>query len=341
MKSGFILEATSRGDVLEIPLKFKSYEVGEVLGRGSFAVVVKVKDFVKNEEFAAKVMRRPKDNTDEMRLMERELRLGDTLSSPFLVNFIEVCYFEELIVVVMDLVNGKDLFTLILEDPDKVAANWRTIFVQMCRGVQYLHKKGLAHRDLKPDNILVDTNFQVKLCDYGFLVETEGTEIRRSVCGTLFYIAPEMVREVPYCEKVADVWALGVILYVIVTGCLPWESRDNDEIMQEIEHGITKLDMLATCQRDIVAKCCDLNPERRVTVDELLRFPLTRTTSDTSRDREMSSKRPRVTSTMNRPSQMRRSRRSMAPVSGVRGTPGSRLGPPMRSPMAVPRVRSE
>lgn len=269
----FLYEATDSGEVLAIPRRFKTYEVTGTIGTGSYAVVVGVSGQSRGVTLAAKVMRRPKPNTEEMRLVERELRLCETVSCHFLVTCVDVVYTDDLIILVMERGEGTDLLSLITQGPHIVAANWLTIFRQICYGVQYLHSHGLAHRDLKPENILVDETFNCKLCDYGLLCEVKPTTLNKTKYGTLPYMSPEMIYSETYNGMQSDIWALGVVLYVISTGCVPWKGESDAAIGQEITLGITDTESVGRIEEELILKCCSVNPETRPTIDEILANP--------------------------------------------------------------------
>lgn len=264
------IEATGRGDLLEIPKRFGPYETLETIGIGSYAVVVRVLNVNVGEVCAAKVMRRPDVNTDDIRLMERELRLSESVECEHLVRCVDVVYLEHLIILVLEHFEGRDLLTAVIEDPEGMSRNWKRIFRQMCLGVQYLHERGLAHRDLKPDNILINRDFDVKLCDYGLLCESRSSRISSTKCGTLPYMSPEMIHEKSYSGRSADIWALGVVLYVVVTGCIPWASVNDFAMAQEIAKGVSDTGALSFEQGMIVLKCCTVNPTSRPKIEEIV-----------------------------------------------------------------------
>lgn len=270
MKKEVLRESTGLGDVLNIPRKFTSYEVTKTIGIGGYSVVVEVKDASTGVEFAAKVLRRPESNSDEMKVLERELRLGETVSCPYLVTFVEVVYLEHIIIVIMERSSGNELMTLIVRSPGIVIMNWKKIFTHICLGVQYLHNKGLSHRDLKAENILVDDEFNCKLCDYGFMCESRKGSVSTTMCGTMVYMSPEMLQQVSYDAKTADVWALGVLLYVILIGSAPWNGENEMSMLAEIACGIPGMELLLDTAQSIILKCCDVNMETRASIDQIV-----------------------------------------------------------------------
>lgn len=263
-------ESTARGDVFEIPKQFGQYTLLRVIGCGGYAVVYEAKTDESNARLAAKVVRRPESNTDAMRVLERELRLSEAVSCPYLVGIHEVVYMKELIVLIMDYSEGLELMVIIVDNPERVVINWKDIFKQVCLGVKYLHERGLAHRDLKAENILVDGVMNCKLCDYGFICETR-SGLAKTICGTVIYMSPEMILNKCYDPMASDVWSLGILLYVMLTGSVPWRSTSEIGLEQEIVKGFeTDLSALSEIAKNIITRCCDQNTATRATIDQIL-----------------------------------------------------------------------
>lgn len=237
---------------------------------GYEAVVVSIRHVSTKVRFAAKMMKRPESNSYYMRLLERESRICVSLSCEHLVKCIDVIYMESLICIVMEYYEGGDLFDAWTDNMILVKCQWAKIFTQVCRGVQYLHRRGIAHRDLKMENIMTDGDLNCRLCDYGLLCETLNASITTTECGTVPYMAPEMLKGGGYCAKKADVWSLGILLYVIVVGKFPWKSPSDVGVREEIVRGIQDFAPLNSEARAVVLRCCDMNPVTRATVDELL-----------------------------------------------------------------------
>lgn len=277
MTSEEVQGTTWCGDVLQIPRLFGCYEYLETIGAGGYSVVVRIRDRPRRVVYAAKVMRRPEPNSEDMRTVESELRLCETLSCSYLVKCREVVYLENVIIVVMECFGARNLLNAIIESPDEVTKNWRDIFRRICLGVEYLHERGLAHRDLKPENALVTDCFECKLCDYGLLCEIKGSKRSMVKCGTLAYMSPETIKG-DCCGQRSDIWALGIVVYVMATGCVPWKGETEEEIVSEIERGIecVDLEMLTLDQKEIVMTCCDKNPETRPGIADILALGVVR-----------------------------------------------------------------
>lgn len=263
-------EETGVGEVLLIPRRFKSYEVVGTIGRGATAVVLEVVDHRTHGRFAAKMIPRPEANSEALRFRESEFRLSMRLSSPFLVRCVDIVYMKDVIGLIMEYFEGSDLLTVALSDRIGLCQNWRKTFSQICLGVQYLHRRGIAHRDLKPENVLVDKDFNCKLCDYGLMCEVTGQ--CQTLCGTVQFMAPEMIRGEIHCAKKADMWALGITLYAAMTGCFPWMNYDGDELVEEILSQEVDVSLASRDVGRIVRKCCDGNPEKRANIEEVMKM---------------------------------------------------------------------
>lgn len=270
MQQEFIRELTAANEILIIPRRFQSYEYVDCIGTGASAVVLLIRDVTTGVMFAAKVMRRPPPNSESLRFMERELRLCMMTSSPVLIKCIDVLYMEELIVVIMEHGRGANLSTIRALNPEIVQLGWGRIFSQVCEALQYLHGRGLAHRDMKPENVLVDDELNCKLCDYGFICETRTRST--TMCGSLQYVAPEVLKGETYDQKAADVWALGVMIYTVVMGRSPWKSKSEITLCKEIITGVVDVTGLPLTAIEVVEKCCVANPDERVTINEVMKM---------------------------------------------------------------------
>lgn len=276
MSKGVLREATGNGDIVEIPRTFKSYEVIRTIGCGSQAVVVAIRDLETGVGLAAKVLPRPPSGSQALRFIERELRFCLPMQCQFLVNCVEIVYLPDIICIVMENCDGGDLFEVCTNNRPEFVRYWRRMFVQLALGLQYLHKRGLAHRDIKMENVLVDGRLNVKLCDYGVMCESQEDNLSTSECGTIPYMAPEMIKGEGYCPMKVDVWALGITLFAAVTGFFPWKSKSDAGLKDEILEGKFEVKMVGGEMKEVILKCCERNPYKRATIDEVLALPFLR-----------------------------------------------------------------
>ncbi|CDW85253.1 cbl-interacting serine threonine-protein kinase 9 [Stylonychia lemnae] len=160
------------------------------------------------------------------------------IDHPNVVKLVEVLGNNTKIFIVLELINGGDLFDKIKEQTTGLSEQQtREYFKQILSAVEYCHKMSVFHRDLKPENILVDDNNQLKISDFGlssFNPKTTYPNLSNTTCGTLSYISPEILKNEPYDAKFTDIWSLGVILYYMLVGKLPFDSKDMKKQLEKI-----------------------------------------------------------------------------------------------------------
>lgn len=262
---------TRDGCTIIVPRRIKHYELYQVMGQGSHSVVFEAVDVQSKLKYACKVMQRPGPNDKNIHFVERELRISETIHCPFLVSMIDVIYLDELIVVVMERCNGGDLCKLVESGIIAVRSVSRGIFRQLCLGVYYLHERRVAHRDVKLDNILLDKDFNVKLCDYGLACECKPGCLSDEICGSLPYIAPEVIIG-EYDPRKADVWSVGIVLYMMIMEKSPYMNVDIDGIYNEIMTEGIDTSCLPEGPKQIVERCCEVDPEKRAGINEVLQM---------------------------------------------------------------------
>lgn len=182
------------------------------------------------------------------RSVSREITLLQRLEHPNIVKFYESIDTTKTINLVMEHVKGKTLYTYLKARKHRriEEREAKVIFKQIVEGVNYLHQQQVAHRDLKPDNILIEEKFngtffpdyQVKLIDFGFSVSLQGQKKLRTFCGTPSFMSPEIVSKKDYCGKQTDVWALGVIIFSMIYGRTPFRAENERELYRKIAKGI-------------------------------------------------------------------------------------------------------
>jgi serine/threonine protein kinase len=204
---------------------------------------------------------------------EREVRILQTIRHPNIVALVDVLYTEALIYVVMEYCTGGDVLSAIhlrgcLDD-----FHCRRYFRDCLLGLAHLHARAFAHRDIKPENVLIDTDGTAKLADFGLSHEL-ADRLLSTPCGSVAYCAPEVVRGESYDGARIDVWSLGVCLYAMCSGRLPWTSPNEFEICTQIVSGNFAMPMVASNgAKDVMRRMLALEPAERPTVAELLRDP--------------------------------------------------------------------
>lgn len=221
-------QIVGKSEVITIPEQIGDFVYERTLGSGSFSVVVRVRHKKTNEFFAIKVVSRKSliENKIVTRF-ERELTVFSQLNHPNIIKFYTVISDDNLIYIVMEPCFRGDLHSYIAERGKIGESSARVFVMQIALALKYLHDKGIAHRDLKPENLLLDDALNIKIADFGFANIVSNDTLMSTHCGSPIYTAPEIISQQSYDGRMADMWSLGVIIFVLVTGKIPWEEQYN------------------------------------------------------------------------------------------------------------------
>ncbi|KAI5669555.1 hypothetical protein M9H77_19408 [Catharanthus roseus] len=256
---------------------FEKYEMGKVLGRGTFAKVYHGKELATEENVAIKVINKDQVKTEEMmKLITREISIMRLVRHPNIVQIKEVMATKVKIYIVMEYVKGGELFAKVSKGRlrEDVA---RKYFQQLISAVDFCHSRGVAHRDLKPENLLLDDNGELKVTDFGLSALTElqhDGQLLHTQCGTPAYIAPEVLRKKGYDGKKADIWSCGVILYVLLAGFLPFQHENVLNMYRKIfkaEYSFPNWFSLEA--KRLISRLLVADPQRRITIPAIMRVP--------------------------------------------------------------------
>lgn len=201
-----------------------NYAVGRLIGKGSFGKVYLATHKLTN---GSKVVLKSANRGDQN--LAREIHHHRQFVHPHIARLYEVIVTENMVWLVLEYCSGSELYTYLLDHGQLAVAKVQKIFAQLVGAVSYVHKQSCVHRDLKLENILFDKHENVKLVDFGFTREYEGrTNHLQTFCGTICYSAPEMLKGEKYAGEKVDVWSLGVILYALLCGELPFDDDDDN-----------------------------------------------------------------------------------------------------------------
>ncbi|EED15297.1 serine/threonine protein kinase, putative [Talaromyces stipitatus ATCC 10500] len=207
-----------------------NYTLGRLIGKGSFGKVYLATHKLTNN---SKVVLKSSNKQDSN--LAREIHHHRQFLHPHIARLYEVIITENLVWLVLEYCPGDELYNHILNNGPLVVDKARRIFAQLVGAVAYVHSKSCVHRDLKLENILLDKHGNVKLCDFGFTREYEGkASYLQTFCGTICYSAPEMLKGEKYAGEKVDVWSLGIILYALLAGELPYDEDDDQETKAKI-----------------------------------------------------------------------------------------------------------
>ena len=250
------------------------YLFGREIGHGAFGKVnlclhigsghlVAMKTFVKKDS-------KYKETKDKLK---NEVEVLSKLHHPFINQILDNFETDTHFFIVMEYVCG-DLLSFIRKRTKLNEQISKIIFKQLIEGLKYIHKKNIIHRDIKLDNILIDTTNTVKICDFGVSRKIEkGVKIFER-CGTPAYIAPEIYKKIGYTGFQSDVWSAGITLYYILSGNLPFKGNNIHELENSILYGeYKKIKDVSFEANDIIDKMLKLDPNERITIDGILKHP--------------------------------------------------------------------
>eukprot|EP01017_Pseudomicrothorax_dubius_P033476 TRINITY_DN4486_c0_g2_i3.p1 TRINITY_DN4486_c0_g2~~TRINITY_DN4486_c0_g2_i3.p1 ORF type:complete len:713 (-),score=90.89 TRINITY_DN4486_c0_g2_i3:196-2334(-) len=252
------------------------YSFKQQIGKGAFGKVYYAVETLTGRPVAVKAFdkRLMASRFSKRRIFEEVLMLK-SLAHHHIVKVFELFQDEETIFLVMEYVDGGDLLKIVRSRKRFTEAEARPIFRQIVSAVQYLHANNVLHRDLKLDNILVDSNKGiVKLADFGVSKKMRPGKIIHEECGTPAFMAPEQVRKEGYEGMASDIWSLGVVLYSMTSGTLPFKSKDTHEQRELILKGKFKFRCsLSPSLMHLISGMLQVDPARRMTIEHVSRHP--------------------------------------------------------------------
>ncbi|GLU05178.1 hypothetical protein SLE2022_222910 [Rubroshorea leprosula] len=248
------------------------YEIGRtLLGEGNFGKVKLARHVDSGLQFAVKVFEKNKIVSPKINeQIIREIATLKLLKHPNVIRLHEVLASKTKIYMVLEYVPGGDLFDRIANHGKLSETQGRKLFQQLIDGVNYCHQKGVFHRDLKLENLLVDAKGNIKISDFGLSalpqhVREDG--LLHTTCGSPNYVAPEIIANRGYQGSTPDIWSCGVILYVILTGFLPFDDRNRVVLYQKIFKGDTQIPKwISPAAQNLIRKILDPNPDTRITM---------------------------------------------------------------------------
>lgn len=252
-------------------MRLGKYELGRTLGEGNFGKVKLARNSETGQYFAVKILEKKKiidlKITDQIK---REIGTLKLLKHPNVVRLHEVLASKTKIYMVLEYVNGGELFDRIASKGKLKEKDGRKVFQQLIDGVSYCHTKGVFHRDLKLENVLVDARGNIKISDFGLSALPQhfrGDGLLHTTCGSPNYVAPEVLSNRGYDGATSDIWSCGVILYVILTGYLPFDDRNLAVLYQKIFKGDAQIPKwLSPGAQNLIKRILDPNPATRITM---------------------------------------------------------------------------
>ncbi|XP_034026732.1 calcium/calmodulin-dependent protein kinase (CaM kinase) II beta 1 isoform X15 [Thalassophryne amazonica] len=257
------------------------YQLFEELGKGAFSVVRRCVKLCTGQEYAAKIINTKKLSARDHQKLEREARICRLLKHPNIVRLHDSISEEGFHYLLFDLVTGGELFEDIVAREYYSEADASHCIQQILEAVLHCHQMGVVHRDLKPENLLLASkckNAAVKLADFGLAIEVQGDQQAWfGFAGTPGYLSPEVLRKEAYGKPV-DIWACGVILYILLVGYPPFWDEDQHKLYQQIKAGAydfpsPEWDTVTPEAKNLINQMLTINPAKRITAQEALKHP--------------------------------------------------------------------
>ncbi|XP_029299080.1 death-associated protein kinase 2 isoform X2 [Cottoperca gobio] len=261
------------------------YEIGEVLGSGHFAQVRQVRERATGTCWAGKFLKIRKNTCSRLGLdrssLEQEVEILQAVQHPNIVTLKDVFESRAEVVLILELVSGGELFDFIAEKENLLESEAIEFMKQILEGLGFLHSKNIAHFDLKPENIMLSDKAaphpNIKLIDFGLAHRFHQGEEYRSTSGTPQYIAPEVMNSEPL-STAGDMWSIGVITYILLSGLSPFQGETDAETLRNIsvmnyEFAAQYFSMTSSMAKDFIQKLLVKNLNDRMTAEECLLHP--------------------------------------------------------------------
>ncbi|XP_067336572.1 MAP/microtubule affinity-regulating kinase 3a isoform X3 [Channa argus] len=245
-----------------------NYRLLKTIGKGNFAKVKLARHILTGREVAIKIIDKTQLNPNSLQKLFREVRIMKILNHPNIVKLFEVIETERTLYLVMEYASGGEVFDYLVAHGRMKEKEARAKFRQIVSAVQYCHQKHIVHRDLKAENLLLDADMNIKIADFGFSNEfTLGNKLD-TFCGSPPYAAPELFQGKKYDGPEVDVWSLGVILYTLVSGSLPFDGQNLKELRERVLRGKYRIPFyMSTDCENLLKRFLVLNPGKRGTLE--------------------------------------------------------------------------
>jgi tRNA A-37 threonylcarbamoyl transferase component Bud32 len=260
--------------------ELSKYEIGHTLGKGAYAIVKVCRNKITKEKYAMKIYEKSKLNDgSKKKCVYREIEILKRINHINIAKLYDVIITDKQILILQELVHGislREYYNNEIRNQKGISEHksniFKKIFRQIFDAMNYIHKKNMAHRDIKLENILMTNNYEIKIIDFGFGMYNPQNKLQNFFCGTPNYMPPEIAFKKPYIGYKADLWSLGVLVYKIFCADFPFKGKNEKELYKSIEKGKFKFPKYTTdYARKIILNMIVLNPNKRMTCEEVLK----------------------------------------------------------------------
>ncbi|KAH8360768.1 hypothetical protein KR084_008457 [Drosophila pseudotakahashii] len=257
---------------LKEPMRVGFYDIERTIGKGNFAVVKLARHRITKNEVAIKIIDKSQLDQTNLQKVYREVEIMKRLKHPHIIKLYQVMETKNMIYIVSEYASQGEIFDYIAKYGRMSESAARYKFWQIISAVEYCHKKGIVHRDLKAENLLLDLNMNIKIADFGFSNHFKPGELLATWCGSPPYAAPEVFEGKQYTGPEIDIWSLGVVLYVLVCGALPFDGSTLQSLRDRVLSGRFRIPffMSSECEH-LIRRMLVLEPTRRYTIEQIKR----------------------------------------------------------------------
>ncbi|KAJ6250240.1 serine/threonine-protein kinase gin4-related [Anaeramoeba flamelloides] len=252
------------------------YKVGKTLGVGSSSKVKLAVHKETKKKVAIKILSKSflSEKPQRRKKIEREISILKLLKHPNLMRLYDVYETSKYLYLIMEYVSGGELFDLLVSKGSLSHQKTLRIFQQIIYGLSYLHERLICHRDLKPENLLLDSNHCIKIVDFGMAQIMKNNSLLKTSCGSPHYASPEVISGLEYDGKKADVWCCGIILFALLSGRLPFDSKNIKRLLLKIKKGEYRMSSKFTnLEKNLIKKMLIVDPKKRISIDEIKKHP--------------------------------------------------------------------
>ena len=251
------------------------YIIKNTIGKGTFSKVKLGIHKRSGMKVAIKILDKSKiiEKEDFERIV-REIQMISEMDNDHVIKVYQIFEDEKNYLIIMEYCEGGELFNYIVEKQKLPENETAFFFYQIIKGIEYIHSKNIAHRDLKPENLLLDKDKKIKIIDFGLSNYFDGKKKLSTPCGSPCYASPEMVSGKKYNGFNIDVWAIGIVLFAMLCGYLPFEDDDNNVLFKQILSAkIEYPDHLSDLSKDMLQKIIVIDPDKRIKIHEIKEHP--------------------------------------------------------------------
>ncbi|ESO88403.1 hypothetical protein LOTGIDRAFT_219153 [Lottia gigantea] len=253
------------------PVRVGYYEMERTIGKGNFAVVKLATHIVTKTKVAIKIIDKTQLDEDNLKKIYREIQIMKLLKHPHIIRLYQVMETERMLYLVTEYASGGEIFDHLVAHGRMNEKEARKKFKQIVAAVAYCHSRQVVHRDLKAENLLLDANLNIKIADFGFSNYFSSNGKLKTWCGSPPYAAPELFEGKEYDAPKVDIWSMGVVLYVLVCGALPFDGSTLQSLRARVLSGKYRIPFFMSTDCELLIRgMLIVDPSKRFNMDKII-----------------------------------------------------------------------